>query len=190
MRRDKTAASKRRLFRKERIPGVEPNAVVLLLRLADACPEQPEYGLALVELMLRRLRYARGFQEQNRQELAEAVQLSERLLGRWPNDPQIVSAVVSLHTRYIGFLRRDGKEPQARRETDRLLSILEILFYNPEISDAVKENLIGLQLQRLELLRRSGKSGESASLREKIKQDNRMLHTERLCIFRNTGKTT
>lgn len=173
-----------RLFRKERIPGVEPNAVVLLLQLADACPEQPEYGLALVELMLRRLRYARGFQEQNRQELAEAVQLSERLLGRWPNDPQIVSAVVSLHTRYIGFLRRDGKEPQARRETDRLLGILEILFYNPEISDAVKENLIGLQLQRLEPLRRSGKSGESASLREKIKRELDYYHGPMLPEFR------
>lgn len=34
-----------RLFRERRIPGVEPNAAVLLLQLADAHPERPEYGL-------------------------------------------------------------------------------------------------------------------------------------------------
>ena len=34
---------------------------MLLLQLADANPERPEYGLALVELMLKKLRYARNF---------------------------------------------------------------------------------------------------------------------------------
>lgn len=81
-----------RLFRERRIPGIEPNAAVLLLQLADAHPERPEYGLALVELMLKKLRYARNFREHNQRELADTVNLSERLLGRWPNDPQIISA--------------------------------------------------------------------------------------------------
>lgn len=156
-----------RLFRERRIPGIEPNAAVLLLQLADAHPERPEYGLALVELMLKKLRYARNFREHNQRELADTVNLSERLLGRWPNDPQVISGMVRLHARYIGALRREGKNAWARRESDRLQGILEVLFYNPEISDAVKESLIRLQLQRLKLLRHDGRSYEGAELRKK-----------------------
>ena len=43
-----------------------------------------------------------------------------------------------IRDRYIGALRREGKDAWARRESDRLQGILEVLFYNPEISDAVK----------------------------------------------------
>lgn len=120
-----------RLFRERRIPGIEPNAAVLLLQLAGAYPERPEYGLALVELMLKKLRYARNFREHNQRELADTVNLSERLLGRWPNDPQIISGMVRLHARYIGALRREGKDAWARRESDRLQGILEVLFTIP-----------------------------------------------------------
>lgn len=120
-----------RLFRERRIPGIEPNAAVLLLQLADAHPERPEYGLALVELMLKKLRYARNFREHNQRELADTVNLSERLFGRWPNDPQIISGMVRLHARYIGALRREGKDAWARRESDRLQGILEVLFTIP-----------------------------------------------------------
>lgn len=179
-----------RLFREKRIPGVEPNAVVLLLQLADTQPDRPEYGLALVELMLRKLRYVRNIQEWNRQELADTVSLSERLLGRWPNDPQIVSGVVQLHIRYIVFLRREGKEVQARKENDRLLGILEILFYNPEISDTVKENLIRLQLQRLKLFRRDGRSNGDLALREKINRELNYYHGPMLPEFREELEKT
>lgn len=40
-------------------------------------------------------------------------------------------------------------------------------FYNPEISDAVKESLIRLQLQRLKLLRHDGRSYEGEDLQKK-----------------------
>ena len=36
---------------------------------------------------------------------------------------------------------REGKDAWARRERDRLQGILEVLFYNPEIYDAVKEDV-------------------------------------------------
>ena len=173
-----------RLFRKRRIPGIEPNAAVLLLQLADAHPERPEYGLALVELMLKKLRYARNFREHNQRELADTVNLSERLLGRWPNDPQVISGMVRLHARYIGALRREGKDAWARRESDRLQGILEVLFYNPEISDAVKESLIRLQLQRLKLLRHDGRSYEGEDLRKKISRELGFYHGPMLRVFR------
>lgn len=160
-----------RLFRNMRIPGVKPNAAVLLLQLADAYPGRPEYGLALLELMLKRFCYPSRFQERFRAEVAESVALSERLLGRWPNDPQIVAAVVQLHTRYIELLRRRGENGRARKETDRLLGILEILFYNPEISDAVRKHLIRIQLERLSVYRKDGRNREADEMAEKIHRE-------------------
>lgn len=159
-----------RLFHSLTIPGVEPNAEILLRQLVKDHPEQPEYGLALVNLMLRKLRMVRGFQN-DRKTVENAVHLSDAMLGRWPNDPQIVSAVVRLHSFYIGLLRRNGAEPRSRRENERLLSILEILFYNPEISDAVKEELFQLQLRRLKMISRNQYSaGDVELLRQKIER--------------------
>lgn len=135
--------------------------------------------------MLKKLRYARNFREHNQRELADTVNLSERLLGRWPNDPQVISGMVRLHARYIGALRREGKNAWARRESDRLQGILEVLFYNPEISDAVKESLIRLQLQRLKLLRHDGRSYEGAELRKKISRELGFYHGPMLRVFRD-----
>ena len=162
-----------RLYRSLRIPGLEPNAAKLLSRLAEAYPEQPEYSLALIELMHRRFRFARSFQN-SRDAIGDALHVSERMLGRWPNDPQIVSAVVKLHSRYVEILRKRGAKPlvfQARMESERLMAILEILFYNPEITDSVKEELIRFQLQRLDLLKRRGGSPEIDSLTKKINRE-------------------
>ena len=156
-----------RLYHSFRIPGVEPNAVKLLTRLADEHPDQPEYGLALIELMRRKFRLRRG--ASNAADGAdEAILLSTRMLGRWPNDPQIVSAAVRLHFNYIDFLRQRGEEKKLRKENERLLSILEVLFYNPEISDPVKEELIRLQLRQLRLLRRRGSDDDVEALVGKI----------------------
>ncbi len=159
-----------RLYHSLRIPGVEPNAAKLLSKLAEEHPEQPEYGLALVELMFRRFRLIRNIRN-SREDVEEAVKLSERMLGRWPNDPQIVSAVVKLHSRYIEFLRRNGEEKKVRKEYERLLGTLEILFYNPEISDPVKEELIQIQLRRLQMFRKRGASEEIEALSSVISRE-------------------
>jgi len=162
-----------RLYRSLRIPGLEPNAAKLLARLADAYPDQPEYSLALIELMYRRFRFARSFQN-SRDAINDALHISERMLGRWPNDPQVVSAVVKLHSRYVEILRKRGGKPlvfQARMESERMMAILEILFYNPEITDAVKEELIRYQLRRLDVLKRRGNSPEINSLTKKINRE-------------------
>ena len=164
-----------RLYRSMRIPGVEPNAGKLLAQLAEAYPEQPEYSLALVELMLRRFRFVHSFQN-NHSAAEEAVFVSERMLGRWPNDPQIVSAVVKLHSRYIDLLRRHGSDSRARKENERLLSILEILFHHPDISDTVKEELIQLQLKRLKILRQLRGSEDTETLRKKIDRELEYYH--------------
>ena len=149
---------------------MEPNAVKLLTELAAEYPDRPEYGLALMELMNRRARLPRGRRNDFGDE-EKAILLSTRMLGRWPNDPQIVSAAVKLHFSYIDHLRRCGEEKKLRKENERLLSILEVLFHNPEISDPVKEELINLQLRQLRLLRRRGATDDTAALVGKIRRE-------------------
>ena len=159
-----------RLYQSLRIKGVEPNAVKLLAKLADEYPDRSEYGLALMELMNRRARLPRGRRKDSGGE-EQAILLSTRMLGRWPNDPQIVSAAVKLHFGYIDHLRKRGEEKKLRKENERLLSILEVLFHNPEISDPVKEELINLQLRQLRLLRRRGSSEDVDALVGKIRRE-------------------
>ena len=160
-----------RLFHSLRIEGVEPNAVKLLAKLADEYPDRPEYGLALMELMNRR----QGRSPRSRRERSggedEAIRLSTRMLGRWPNDPQIVSAAVKLHFSYIDHLRKRGEERKLRKENERLLSILEVLFYDPEVSDPIREELIELQLRQLRLLRRRGSDEDVKALAGKIERE-------------------
>ena len=159
-----------RLYHSLRIEGVEPNAVKLLTALADEYPDRPEYGLALMELMNRRARLPRGRRNDSGDE-EQAIRLSTRMLGRWPNDPQIVSAAAKLHFSYIDHLRRRGEEKKLRKENERLLSILEVLFHNPEISDPVKEELINLQLRQLRLLRRRRATEDADALAGKIRRE-------------------
>ena len=172
-----------RLYRELRIPGVEPNALLLLSRLADAHPDNPEYGLALVNLMLRRFRMKRDMKNE-RDLLDDALVVAERMLGRWPNDPQIVSAAVRLHSRHISSLFRRGGGVKALKENERLLSILEFQFHNPENSDAVREELIQLQLRRLAMIRRREAKGEEESLRRKIEKELQHYRGPKLVEFR------
>ena len=172
-----------RLFHSLRIPGVEPNAVTLLSGLADKHPDNPEYGLALVELMLRRFRMRRDMRDA-RDSLDNALFISERMLGRWPNDPQIVSAAVRLHSRYISSLFRRGGGPSALKGNERLLGILEILSHNPENSDAIREELIQLQLNRIAMIRRRGAKKEEESLRRKIEKELQHYRGPKLEDFR------
>ena len=159
------------LFRDKRIPGVVPNASELLMKLADAYPNRPEYGVAMVELMLKKLRRFPGAARRNRKEIITAVDLSERLLGRFPNDPQVVSAVTELHKQYIGMLRDEGESHIVDRVTDKLTYILEILFYNPEIPVAIKESLIRQQLEKLESLKKTARPSSASLLRAKLSSE-------------------
>ena len=173
-----------RLHNSLRIPGVEPNAVKLLTRLAEDHPERPEYGLALLDIARRKFRLRRASRSESFGE-DEAIQLSIRMLGCWPNDPQIVSAVVNLHSGYIDFLRKQGEEKKIRKENERLLGILEVLFYNPDISDTVKEELIQLQLRRLRMLRRHSLGTDVEDLTDKIKRELENYRGPRRDEFRN-----
>ena len=175
-----------RLYHSLRIPGVEPNAAKLLTRLAEEHPDQPEYGLALIDLMTRKFRLFRSFQN-SPDTMDDILRLSEKMLGRWPNDPQIVSAVVRFHSRYLNILRKRGARNKFHKENERLFGILEILFYNPQISDPVKEELIQLQLRQLQMFlhkREAGDEARAKALSAVIARELESYHGPRLEEFR------
>lgn len=173
------------LFRSTRIAGVEPNAVTLLNELSGEYPNRPEYGLALVELMNRKMQYARRFQERDWEELDLALALSDRLLGRFPNTPGVVTSAVELRKAYINTLRRNGGMSAGRKETEHLHGILEILFYNSETPDAVKEVLIEMQLERLRFFV-AKKQSEAVALASKIREELKEYHGTRQNEFQET----
>lgn len=171
-------------FHPARIAGVEPNAVVLLKELTETSPDRPEYGLALVDLMRRRLRYARNFEQRDWNELAAVLSLSDRLLGRWPSDPKVISAVTRLRETHADVLRRNGDRTGARRENERLLGFMEILFHHPDTPDPAKEGLIRLQLQRLERAVRDGRRKEARRLSADISAELTLYHGSKQAEFK------
>ncbi|WP_428059667.1 protein kinase domain-containing protein [Candidatus Avelusimicrobium stercoris] len=160
-----------RLFASERIPGVEPNAVVLLNRMSEKYPQRVEYGLSAVELMTRKLRYSQQFQARDFENLQLALSLSDRLLGQFPNTPRVVSSVVALRNSAVRLMRREGDFALARKETERLLGMLELLFYNPQTPDDVKETLLTLQLDRLEMFVRDGRTSSAEEIKKQIQTE-------------------
>ena len=169
-----------KLYRQRRIPQVESNAIVLLMELTEKYPDNPEYGMALVKTVLHKIRYARKFRMHYWDEVTKTITLAEQLLARFPNEPELGRNVIALHTEYIRILRNNGDYIPARKCFDRLLSFLEVLFFNPEVSDIVRENLIELQFNRVrELNQISGRD----ELLEKIGSELKIYRGSRLEEF-------
>lgn len=114
----------------------------------------------------------RDYNEHKDIELRRTLELAERILGRYPEDPEIVEKTLSLYDDYMD-LHRHGKRSMltALQETDRIISTLSILFWNPNISDAIQEQLIEMQLRRLEFSIAWRNTEDSQWLQEKIKSE-------------------
>ena len=119
------------------------SAFVLLSDLAAEYPDRPEYGRELVTAMDRRLRNGAASKTINRADVELAVETADRLLGRYPNVPEIVSAVVSFRDTYALYLRKHGDSRSANRESLRTAGMLELVSYNPETPDATRHTFNG-----------------------------------------------
>lgn len=160
-----------RLFINNRIPGIEPDAIVLLNTLAKEYPDNPEYGIAIVRLMSKKLKYSDNFTSRDWGNLNTAFDISDKLLARFPNTPGVVTSVVELKTAYIRLLRSRGDMVHSRKETEQLLGMLELLFYNPETPNSARESLIDLQLDRLRLFVRDNRTESARSMSEKLRKE-------------------
>lgn len=121
-----------RVFAALRLPGLKPNPTQILSQLADEYPDRPEYGLALVDLVERRLRATRRPRAEDLYDFSNAMERADRLLGRFPNMPDVVSAVIRMRDAYVNFLRRIGSATAANQLQTRTTGILEMLAHSPE----------------------------------------------------------
>lgn len=159
------------------IDGKEQNPVEILLKLANQYPGNREYGIALLELQKghhpigfgerfpRVKRQAinrvnkKGERSQNNPQRSHKFfnysnsiyELSERMLWLWPNDAEVINAVITYQLETINA-HRSKSDYMNRFVVDRLIHLLEMLYYNPETSTSTKEILINLQLQQLAII--------------------------------------
>ena len=119
------------------------SAFVLLSDLAADYPDRPEYGKALVTAMDSRLRRGTAFRTIDRADVELAIDTADRLLGRFPNVPEIVSAVIAFRDTYSFYLRKLGDQRSASRENLRTTGMLELLSHNAESPDAARLSFRG-----------------------------------------------
>lgn len=112
-------------------------------------------------------------------EVKRILDHSERILGRFPDDPEIVSRVLELHQDYIQHQANRGRIMTAIRETDRLISILEILFWNPNISEQIREHLLELQISQIQNFSKHQRGAETLLIKEKIQNELQVYHGDR-----------
>lgn len=114
------------------------NAYELLSDLAADYPDRPEYSTALVSAMERRLRSAQKPESIDRKDVELALDTADSLIGRYPNVPDIVSAVISFRDSYSNYLRKIGNPKKANRESVRTTGMLELLSHSAESPDATR----------------------------------------------------
>ena len=119
------------------------SAFELLSELAADYPDRPEYGKALVTAMDRRLRSNAPARSFDREDVELALDTADRLLGRFPNIPEIVSSVVAFRDTYAIYLRKLGDQRSASRESLRTTGMLELLSHNAESPDSARSTFRG-----------------------------------------------
>ena len=110
----------------------------LFSNLASDYPDRPEYSRALVAAMGRRLKSERGILNIDRADVELALDTADRLIGRYPNVPDIVSAVIEFRDTYSNYLRKIGEMRMANRESLRTTGMLELLSHSAEAPDAAR----------------------------------------------------
>ena len=108
------------------------NAYLLLSNLSADYPDRSEYSQALVAAMDRRLRKGQNLQAIDRADVELALDTADRLIGRYPNVPDIVSAVIAFRNSYSTYLQKIGDKKHAYRERLRTSGMLELLSHSDE----------------------------------------------------------
>ena len=76
-------------------------------------------------------------------EIEKALQTADRLLGRQPNVPDVVTTVLAFRAAFVAHLRRTGDARRATFEKIRTSGMLEMLAHNPEAPDASQGHFAG-----------------------------------------------
>ena len=113
-------------------PDGGENAYQLLSNLSADYPDRSEYSQALVAAMDRRIRKGQNLHTIDRADVELALDTADRLIGRYPNVPDIVSAVIAFRNSYSTYLQKIGDKKHAFRERLRTSGMLELLSHSDE----------------------------------------------------------
>ncbi len=157
--------------------GIGSDALKIFEDLASEFPERPEYACALVRHMTQHLKHLRKKETSRTDEnISSSRRVADELLGRFPTVPEIITLFVDFEIALIDHFRKKGELNTARRETERLTGILDILSLSPDTPDTVRECLLSFQLERLERLIRDGRTKEEEELRGTIQLEFERYH--------------
>jgi len=82
--------------------------------------------------MERRIKTGRNLQSIDRADVELALDTADRLIGRYPNVPDIVSTVISFRDSYSNYLRKIGDRKKAFRENIRTSGMVDLLSHSSE----------------------------------------------------------
>ena len=153
-----------------RIPGMEPNATQLLHKLCTEHPRKLNYMQELIKLSTKRLRHQPGLYNHAREEILHALRTADYLLSLAPHDQQSVQAMLELYHASIRAARHAGNHTEARKLTDRRLSILEHICLSPDTPDEQQLTLIDLLFDKMALQSRAGHHSATTEIRRTIEQ--------------------
>lgn len=162
-----------------KITGVEPNATNILLQLATQYPHRVDIGTELITLTRKRVRNNKSFILTHLPHILQTLQLAERLMARYPNNVNLLKNILQLRDACLREYHRHGQNMQARKLTDRMLNIMEFLFFCPDSSAEVKQLIINEQLARVASLYKLEKKDSAEELSSKIREELKLIHGEK-----------
>ena len=161
-----------------KITGVEPNATNILLKLATQYPDCVEIGKELITLTRKRILNNKSFILTHQPHISQTLQLAERLMARYPNNLKLLENILQLRDACLREYHHHGLNMQARKLTDRMLNIMEFLFFCPDSSEEIKQLIINEQIARVASLHKLGKKDSAEELTTKIREELKLIHGE------------
>ncbi len=162
-----------------KIDGIESNATNLLLQLASAHPDRADICLELIKLTTKRLQNNHLFFVNNSEHINSTLHLAEKIQARFPHEINLLKSIIQLHKACLSAYHKNGYYTEARKKTDRFLSILEFLFYNPETSNDTRLLIIEFQIENLNTFSRLKKHNHARNLLNKIKSELQYTHGDK-----------
>jgi serine/threonine protein kinase len=110
--------------------------------LAERHPESPQYGIIALRTMTARLEAKTPLSEKEEALLRATRKIAQRLLGKWPDDPQILLASVQFSVADRKYKHHDPRlAMQANRAAERLSGALEVLFFGSSLPEDTRDPL-------------------------------------------------
>lgn len=151
-----------------KLDGMQANAFLILLQLAEKYHNRIDFGTELIKITLKRIRNNVTFIQIHATHIKRVLTVAELLLAQYPGDISLLKNYIQLHNVCRREYLRLGYDVQARKLTDRTTAVLEFLFFMPETSGEVRTFIINFQLSRLEKLAKTERAESTRELTDKI----------------------